>query len=92
MNQPTAKAAVMHAFNRPIEVREFPLPDTLAPGDVLVKVTLAGMCGTDVHLHKGQLDVPLPLIMGHETAGTIANTGGDVRDWMGNPLSAGDRD
>ncbi len=87
----TAKAAVLHAFNAPIEVREFPLPDSLDPGDVLVKVTLAGMCGTDVHLHKGQLDVPLPLILGHETAGTVVETGGEVADWLGHPLTVGDR-
>lgn len=91
MKARTAQAAVMHAFNKPIEVREFPLPDVLGPGDVLVKVTHAGMCGTDVHLHKGQLDVPLPLILGHETAGLVVETGGDVEDWLGNPLRLGDR-
>ncbi len=81
----------MSAFGKPIEVREFPLPDALPPGDVLVEVTLAGMCGTDVHLHQGQLDVPLPLILGHETAGVIAETGGEVSDWLGQPLKTGDR-
>jgi threonine dehydrogenase-like Zn-dependent dehydrogenase len=87
----TARAAVMAAFNRPIEVRELPLPADLAPGDVLVRVTMAGICGTDVHLHKGQLPVPLPLIMGHETVGTVAAIGGEAADWHGTPLRAGDR-
>ncbi len=81
----------MTAFRRPIDVREFPLPDALAPGEVLVRVDLAGMCGTDVHLHAGQLSVPLPLIMGHETVGRVAATGGTVRDWLGAPLADGDR-
>lgn len=86
-----AKAAVMTAFNQPLVVQEFPLPDRLAAGDVLVMVTLAGMCGTDVHLHKGQLKVPLPLIMGHETVGEVVEIGGEAEDWLGEPLQQGDR-
>ncbi len=91
MNSPaTAQAAVMTAFERPIEIREFPVPTDLGPGDVLVRVTLAGVCGTDVHLHQGELAVPLPLILGHETAGVVAATGGDCVDWLGEALSVGD--
>ena len=87
----TAKAAVMSAFKKPIEVRELPMPAALAAGDVLVEVTMAGVCGTDVHLHKGELAVPLPLIMGHETVGLIADIGGEATDWLGEPLKMGDR-
>lgn len=87
----TAKAAVMTAFNQAIRVQEYPLPGRLADGEVLVKVTLAGMCGTDVHLHKGQLAVPLPLIMGHETVGVVEAVGGAASDWLGTPLKKGDR-
>ena len=86
-----AKAAVMTEFNRPIELREFPVPADLGSGDVLVKVTLAGVCGTDVHLHKGQLKVPLPLIMGHETIGLVEAIGGECDSWLGERLSVGDR-
>ena len=86
----TAQAAVMTAFQRPIEIREFPVPVDLGPGDVLVRVTLAGVCGTDVHQHQGELAVPLPLIHGHETAGVVAATGGDCIDWLGSSLSVGD--
>lgn len=91
MNTHSCSAAVMDAFNAPLAIREFPLPVDLGPGDVLVKVSLAGICGTDVHLHQGQLKVPLPLIMGHETVGVIVATGGPVNDWLGNPLSVGSR-
>ncbi len=87
----TAQAAVMTAFNQPVIVQDFPLPDQLGEGDVLVKVTMAGMCGTDVHLHKGQLAVPLPLIMGHETVGVVENIGAEANDWLGEPLRKGDR-
>lgn len=87
----TANAAVMTAFNQPLAVQQFDLPSKLAPGELLIKVTLAGVCGTDVHLHKGQLKVPLPLIMGHETVGTIAAMGSACDDWLGKPLAVGDR-
>ncbi len=84
--------AVMTAFQQPIEVRDYPLPRDLKPGEILLRTELAGMCGTDVHLHKGELKVPLPLIMGHETTGFIAALGdGDTRDWLGAPLRIGDR-
>ena len=91
MSTTTAQAAVMGAFKTPIVVREYPLPVELGPGEVLVRVTMAGICGTDVHLHMGQLAVPLPLIMGHETVGVVERIGGAVDDWLGNPLAVGDR-
>lgn len=91
MSTKVSNAAVMSAFNQPIEVKPLPIPENLVPGDVLVRVTMAGVCGTDVHLHKGQLNVPLPLIMGHETIGEVAATGGEVSDWLGNTLKIGDR-
>jgi threonine dehydrogenase-like Zn-dependent dehydrogenase len=82
----------MSAFNAPIEQREFPLPAELKPGEMILRTELAGMCGTDVHLHQGQLNIPLPLILGHETTGFIAALGGgDTRDWLGTPLALGDR-
>jgi len=88
----TCQCAVMTAFNQPIRTQSFRLPSELKPGELLIRVELAGMCGTDVHLHKGQLDVPLPLIMGHETAGRVAALGdGETRDWLGRPLVVGDR-
>ncbi len=81
----------MRGFNAPIEQETLTLPDALAPGEIILKVELSGMCGTDVHLHKGQLKVPLPLILGHETVGRIAAMGGERKDWLGNPLAVGDR-
>lgn len=85
------RAAVMTGFGRPIEVQTFPLPRELPPGDLLVRVELAGMCGTDVHLHRGQLPIPVPLIMGHETVGTIVALSPPRRDWTGRELAVGDR-
>ena len=62
------------------------------PGAALVKVKLAGICGTDVHLWHGQLPIPLPVILGHETVGVIEELGeGLEKDLAGNSLAAGDR-
>ncbi|MFO0974279.1 MAG: zinc-binding dehydrogenase [Phycisphaerae bacterium] len=88
---PAARAAVLTEFRRPLQLREFALPDDLPAGDVLIRIEMAGICGTDVHLHAGQLAVPLPLILGHETTGIVAATGGPVSDYLGRPLAVGDR-
>jgi threonine dehydrogenase-like Zn-dependent dehydrogenase len=88
----TAKAAVMPDFQQPLELREYPLPDKIEAGAALVKVEMAGVCGTDVHLWKGQLSIPRPVIMGHETVGVIERLGGGPeKDWTGEPLREGDR-
>ena len=53
------------------------------PGEVLVRVRAAGLCNSDVSIlenrYKGRSPVPIPLIMGHEGAGEIAETGKDVK-------------
>lgn len=88
----TAKAAVMTDFHHPFEIREYPPPDEVEPGAALVRVEMAGICGTDVHLRKGQLPIPRPIILGHETVGTVVKLGeGLETDWTGAPLREGDR-
>ncbi len=88
----TAGAAVLESFERPLKLRRFPLPERIEPGAALVRVEMAGICGTDVHLWKGQLSIPLPVILGHETVGRIERLGAHLeKDWLGNPLREGDR-
>ncbi len=86
----TARAAVFPAPDRPVELREYPLPE-LAPGEALLRVLCSEVCGTDVHLHRGKLaGVPYPLIPGHVTAGTLAAVRGELPDVHGAPLREGD--
>ncbi len=88
----TAKASVLEKFKAPLMLREFPLPSPLEPGGALVRIEMAGICGTDVHLWKGELPIGLPVILGHETAGRIEQLGGQLEhDWTGQPLQVGDR-
>jgi threonine dehydrogenase-like Zn-dependent dehydrogenase len=86
-----AKAVVLEAFNTKLSLREYPVP-TVEPGAALVRTEMAGICGTDVHLWKGELPIQLPVILGHETVGRIERLGeGLDRDWTGHPLRVGDR-
>ncbi|MGH9657336.1 MAG: zinc-binding dehydrogenase [Bryobacteraceae bacterium] len=86
------RAAVLTRYRQPLEIREYPDPAALAPGEALVEVDLAGICGTDVHLWLGQLSIPLPVILGHETAGRLVALGAGLeKDWRGAPLRTGDR-
>lgn len=88
----TSKVAVLTAYQSPLEIREYEVDETLAPGEALARVEMAGICGTDVHLWKGELPIPIPVILGHESAGRIAKLGeGLERDWTGQPLAVGDR-
>lgn len=88
----TAKASVLEAFNAPLKIRNYPLPDRLEPGAALVRTEMAGICGTDVHLWKGELPIKLPVVLGHETVGRIEMLGAGVEsDWTGQPLNIGDR-
>ena len=84
-------AAVLSSYKQKLQLRQFPVPEP-GPGEALVRVEMAGICGTDVHLADGELDIPLPVILGHETVGRIEKLGPKLeRDWRGAPLSVGDR-
>ena len=73
----TMKAAVLAEPGR-FEVRDVPLPQ-VGPGDALIKVERCGICGTDIHIFNGHYAADkLPLVPGHEFAGTIAAVGSDV--------------
>jgi threonine dehydrogenase-like Zn-dependent dehydrogenase len=88
----TFKAAVLDQFKTPIVLREFPLLEAIEPSGALVRIEMAGVCGTDVHLWKGQLPIPRPNILGHETVGRIERCGEALKqDWHGKTLQSGDR-
>ncbi len=56
------------------EFREFPMPE-IAPDSALMKMEVAGVCGTDVSQYKLPLRGGNPIIMGHENVGYIARAG-----------------
>ncbi len=78
--------------DRPFREERFPLPK-LQPGEALVEVKLATVCGSDLHSFEGRRSTPCPSILGHEILGQIAALPSDeeVRDVRGEPLRVGDR-
>ncbi|HEY7395776.1 MAG TPA: NAD(P)-dependent alcohol dehydrogenase [Gemmatimonadaceae bacterium] len=72
----TMRAAV---FERPgrIVIQERPIPE-VGPTDALLRVTLTTICGTDVHILKGEYAVKPGLIVGHEPVGVIERLGNAV--------------
>ena len=55
----------------------------IGPDDVLIKVNKTGICGTDIHIYAwddwAQRTVPVPMVVGHEYAGEIAEVGANVK-------------
>jgi L-iditol 2-dehydrogenase len=88
------KAAVLKGFRQPYEIQEFPIPE-VEPGAILIKVSMANICGSDLHIWRGDLPIPIPpegAIIGHEMTGRVAKLGAGVTtDSMGTPLKEGDR-
>ena len=73
------KAAVVHAFGKPLAIEEVAIPAP-GPGEVLVKIVATGVCHTDVHAADGDWPVKPtpPFIPGHEGTGMVAALGGGV--------------
>jgi len=92
----TGRAAIYSGTGKPFEIIDYPLP-RLEPGAILVRITMATICGSDMHIWRGDIDIaalglPLPAIIGHEMTGTVARLGEGVStDSFGQPLVVGDR-
>ncbi len=70
------RAAVL---NNTGDISVIDLPDPIpGPGEVVIAVTLAGICGTDYSLYNGKFNVPLPVVPGHEGVGVVKEVGPDV--------------
>lgn len=73
------RAAVVHAFDQPLQVQQVPVPE-VGVGEILVKIEASGVCHTDLHAARGDWPVKpsLPFIPGHEGVGTVAAVGPGV--------------
>ena len=68
-----AKAAVFMGAHKDFEVREFEITKCPA-GYGQMELIASGICGTDLHMHNGKLNVGAPSIIGHEFVGRITDT------------------
>jgi alcohol dehydrogenase len=82
------QAAILHdmdrappyAGSRPLEVREVEL-GAPGPGEVLVRIAAAGLCHSDLSVINGNRPRPMPMVLGHEAAGTVVEIGPNVPDF-----------
>ncbi|MDR2872120.1 MAG: NAD(P)-dependent alcohol dehydrogenase [Xanthomonadaceae bacterium] len=74
------KAAIFVEKNR-IVLEDKPIPD-VGPLDALIRVTTTTICGTDVHILKGEYPVAKGLTVGHEPVGVIEKLGSSVTGYQ----------
>jgi len=72
----TMKANVFHGVND-IRVEQITRPDA-GPGEAIIRVTLTTICGTDLHILRGEYPVRPGLVIGHEPVGVIEELGPGV--------------
>ncbi len=71
------KAAVLRAVNRPLTIEEVDIDQPMAE-EVLIRTGASGVCHSDLHFIEGSYGHPLPVILGHEAAGTVEAVGDAV--------------
>ncbi len=85
------RAAIYHGPEQPFELREFPLPP-VEPDAILVKVSMAGICGSDLHIWRGEIPARFHVPAGHEMTGRVFQLGANIKtDTLGQTLREGDR-
>lgn len=88
------KAAIFLGAGQGYELREMEVPPP-EPDGILVRVSMAGICGSDLHIWRG--DSPAfgmlnNTVVGHEMTGRVAALGASIKtDSLGRPLKEGDR-
>jgi D-arabinose 1-dehydrogenase-like Zn-dependent alcohol dehydrogenase len=89
------RQVILRAYGQPFEIQEYDVPDP-GPGDIVLQITQAGICGSDLHTWRGDTEAnPVPpqgRAMGHEGTGVVYKLGqGVTTDALGQPLQEGDR-
>ena len=84
----TARAAVWDGAG--FQVARFPLPEP-GPGEALVRVRMATICGSDLHTLRGARPAPVPIVLGHEAVGHVVAAGPGIRTCSGAPVVEGMR-
>jgi D-arabinose 1-dehydrogenase-like Zn-dependent alcohol dehydrogenase len=74
------RAVIYSAYAEPPVLRDVDDPPCPADG-VVVRVRATGVCRSDWHAWLGHDPVPLPMVPGHELAGTVRSVGAEVRRW-----------
>ncbi|RPJ80649.1 MAG: alcohol dehydrogenase [Acidobacteria bacterium] len=87
-------AARLHG-SRDIRIEKVLAPPGPEAGQALIKVEATGICGSDLHTYLdariGDIQLQSPLVLGHEFAGSVVETGAGARDGHDDPLQTGRR-
>ena len=78
------KSLVKAKSERGLWLQDTPRP-SFGPNDVLIKIRKTAICGTDLHIFNwdkwAQATIPVPMVVGHEYVGTIAELGSEVKNF-----------
>ncbi len=86
----SSKAMVLKEFNKPLELEEIQIPE-LRQGEILVRVSAAGVCGSDVYMwHGNDPRIRLPIILGHEGVGKVMAVKGQKSSLFNEKIKEGD--
>jgi threonine 3-dehydrogenase len=87
------RALVKSRAERGLWIEDVPKP-TIGINDVLIHVQLTGICGTDLHIFEwddwAKKTIPVPLVIGHEFVGEIAEVGSNVSDFKPGMIVSGE--
>ena len=94
MSKKTARANLLDKPNGKFVVGQYPLPEPKS-GEVLMKIEMCGICGTDIHTWHAPAEavfgLEYPISLGHEISGIIESLGdGVTTDSVGTPVKVGD--
>ncbi len=86
--------ALVKTHARPgLALEEVPVPE-IGINDVLIRVLLTGVCGTDLHIYEwdawAQSTIAIPLIVGHEFVGEVSKVGSNVADFRPGDIVSGE--
>ena len=82
-----AQVAIFDQVGQPFRLAERPLPERLGERQVLVRIALATICGSDLHTTDGRRQEPTPCVLGHEGVGTVIAAGVGREAWVGRRVS-----
>ena len=71
------KAAILHAAHQPLTIEDVEIAKPKRH-EVVVRTSYAGLCHSDLHFMEGLYPTPLPVILGHESAGIVEDVGEEV--------------
>ena len=72
------RAAVLHGYDEPLRLHDDVELTGPEAGEVIVRVEACGVCHSDLSAADGSFPVPVPIVLGHEAAGTVEEIGAGV--------------